>query len=69
MMQQEKVCKPCEREKAKLPTYRKIARSRAINENKIISVVFDEEDKKYIIMDYETARQRQCFIIEYFMPV
>lgn len=66
MQQQEKVCLPCEREKAKLPTYRRLAKARAISERKMIAVIFDEEDKKYITMDYQTAKQRDCNIIEYF---
>jgi hypothetical protein len=61
-----KICLPCEREKAKLPKYRELARERAIREQKIIIVYFDEEDKKYCTMDFEAALQRGITPCEYF---
>ena len=64
-----KICLPCEREKAKLPTYRALAKRRALNENKIIVVYFDEEDKKYITTDMEAAQERGVTIVEYFTPL
>lgn len=63
-----KICPACEREKAKLPTYRKLAKERAVKEGKIIIVYFDEEDKKYYTLDLETAKQRQIEPCEYFLP-
>lgn len=66
---QNKICLPCEREKAKLPTYRRLAKRRAITENKIIVVYFDEEDKKFITTDLEAARERGITIVEYFTPL
>lgn len=62
----QKICLPCEREKAKLPTYRELAKKRALNEKKIIVVYFDEEDKKYCTMDFETSLQRGIQPCEYF---
>ena len=49
-----KICLPCEREKAKLPTYQQLAKQRAKKENKTIAIYFDTEDKKYIRL---TAKQ------------
>ena len=69
MKQREKVCLPCEREKAKLPTFRTLAKQRAISENKIIVVVLDEEDKKFRIMDYEMAKLRGYAVEEYYTPL
>jgi hypothetical protein len=61
-------CAACEREKAKLPTYRDLAIVRAKKENKVIIIYFDEEDKKFKTMDHDTSRQRGVTAIEYFIP-
>ena len=61
-----KICLPCEREKARLPKYRELAKGRAIAEQKIMIVYFDTEDKKYYITDFETAKSRQIEPCEYF---
>ena len=49
----DRYCAACEREKAKLPVYREIAMRRAREENRIIIVYFDTEDKKYKTMRLE----------------
>jgi len=64
-----KICLPCEREKAKLPTYGILAKQRAINENKTIVVYFDDEDKKYYTTDLETAQKRGYKAVEYYTPL
>lgn len=69
MANKEKICLPCEREKAKLPTFRNLAKQRAVRENKIIIVYFDDEDSKYKTMDYELALSRGVTIAEYFTPL
>jgi hypothetical protein len=67
-MDERKICLPCEREKAKLPVYRDLAKQRAINEKQIIVVYFDEEDKKYITATMEYTTARGITPCEYFTP-
>lgn len=69
MVSKDKICLPCEREKAKLPTYGILAKQRARTENKIIVVYFDEEDKKYCTTDLETSRSRGYKAVEYYTPL
>lgn len=64
-----KICLPCEREKAKLPTYEKLAKERAIREQKTIVVYFDEEDKKYRISTIDTAKSGGYRIASYHTAV
>ena len=61
------ICIPCEMEKAKLPTFRKIAQERALKEKQIIIVYLDEEDKKFRILDLQTATSRGIEPSEYFL--
>jgi hypothetical protein len=61
------ICIPCEREKAKLPKYREIAKQRALTEKKIIIVYLDEEDKKFRLLDLQTAKNREIDPLEYFL--
>lgn len=65
----EKICAACEREKAKLPTYGKLAKQRAIEEGKTMVVYLDEEDIKYRITDLETATANGYAIESYYTPV
>ena len=64
-----KICLPCEREKAKLPTYEQLAKQRAINENKTIAIYFDTEDKKYIISSLEQANASGYTVTSYHTAV
>lgn len=65
----EKICLACEREKAKLPTYGKLAKERAIREGRTMVVYLDEEDIKYRITDLETATINGYAIDSYYTPV
>lgn len=64
-----KICLPCEREKAKLPTYEQLAKQRAIKENKTIAIYFDTEDKKYIISSVEQAESSGYTVTSYHTAV
>ncbi len=66
MPNKKKICLPCEREKAKLPTYEQLAKQRAKKENKTIAIYFDTEDKKYIISSVEQAERSGYAITAYF---
>lgn len=63
------ICLPCEREKAKLPTYEQLAKQRAIKENKTIAIYFDTEDKKYIMSSVEQANASGYPIASYHTAV
>jgi hypothetical protein len=65
----EKICLPCEREKARLPMVNKMAKERAKETGKLIAVYFDEEDKRYMATDYETARAQGYTVTAYFTPL
>ena len=68
-MDDRKICIPCEREKAKLPKYRELAKERAVRENKIIVVYFDEEDKRFIATTLDYANEQGITPCEYFTPI
>jgi hypothetical protein len=61
-------CAACEREKAKLPTFRQVAAQRARDEGVTIIVYFDDEDRRYRLATKETATQRGYTILEYYAP-
>jgi hypothetical protein len=64
-----KICLPCEREKARLPMVYNMAKQRAKDTGKLIAVYFDEEDKRYMATDLETARAAGYIITAYFTPL
>lgn len=67
-MNNRSVCLACEREKAKLPTYGKLAKDRAVIEGKTMVVYLDEEDIKFRITDLQTALDSGFTIESYYTP-
>lgn len=53
-------CIPCAYKKlleeSKLNFLRKTAKARAVESGSFYAIVFDEEDKRYIIKEYESAK-------------
>ena len=60
-------CIPCERLRnqinQQLPFMRRVAKQRAIEENKTYCIIFDKEDSKLVCKSAESAQN--CNIIEY----
>ena len=69
MPSKKKICLACEREKAKLPTFERLAKERAKRENKTIVIYFDTEDKKYHTGTIETAESGGYDITSYHTAV
>ena len=69
MPSKKKICLACEREKAKLPTFERLAKERAKREKRTIVIYFDTEDKKYYTGTIETAESGGYDITSYHTAV